>query len=348
MVRGPTIPELQQATDARVEITLYVAGASGRSATTVERVKADAAARGTGVGLTVVDVLEDPARAEADGILSTPMLIRWHPAPVRRLTGDIAGVGMMMPSEGDDRRLKPDRRRSARSAPSAAESDGGGSAIVSRAAHELRTPLAVIMGFASTLVDAAAKMDRETEIKCAEAIVRGSTQLQTILDSMLIMDQVERDGVRLDLVDLDLGELVLETVRDLQSLAGKHSVSVDVIDEVEVRADASKVRQIITNLISNAVKFSPAGTAITVGVSAADSHGSVTVDDQGPGIPGQALEKVFHQYERLGSSQKGMGLGLYISRRLALAHGGDLTACNRDAGGACFELTLPYPETETI
>lgn len=275
------------------------------------------------------------------------MLIRWRPAPVRRLTGDIAGVGMMLSAKGDDRRLRPDRRRSSLLAPTTAEPGGGGSAIVSRAAHELRTPLAVIMGFAGTLVDAAGKMDRETEVKCAEAIVRGATQLQTILDSMLIMDQVERDGVRLDLIDLELGELVLETVRDLQSLTGKHSVSVDVIDDVEVRADASKVRQIITNLISNAVKFSPAGTAITVSVSHVDSHGSVTVEDEGPGIPDHALEKVFHQYERLGSSQKGMGLGLYISRRLALAHGGDLSVRNREAGGACFELMLPHP-TEAI
>ena len=295
------------------------------------------------MSLTVVDVLEDPARAEADGILSTPMLIRWHPAPVRRLTGDIGGVGMMLPSNGDDRRRKPDRRRSARSAPAVTQEDGGGSAIVSRAAHELRTPLAVIMGYASTLVDAAAKMDRETEVKCAEAIVLGSTQLQTILDSMLIVDQVERDGVRLNMMDLDLGELVLETVRDLQSLTRRHSLSVDVLDEVEVRADASKVRQIITNLISNAAKFSPAGGAIKVGVSAMDSHGCLTVEDEGPGIPAEHLGKVFEQYERLGSSQKGMGLGLYISRRLALAHGGDLSVRNRDSGGARFELSLPHP-----
>ena len=288
------------------------------------------------LSLEVVDVLEDPARAESDGILATPMLVRWSPAPVRRVTGDISGVASVLPKEEEGSAfLRPERRQSTPSKPRA---EG---AIISRAAHELRTPLAVIRGFASTLVDAVAQMDRETEVKCADAIVRGSVQLQTILDSMLVMDQVEREGVRLQLIDLPLGELVLETVRDLQSLTARHSVSIDVLEEVTVRADASKVRQVITNLISNAAKFSPPGSSIEVEVDSTPSGARVTVRDNGPGIPDDKLDSVFEQYERLGSSQKGMGLGLYISRRLALAHEGDLTVCKADRGGACFELTLP-------
>lgn len=331
------------------EITLYVAGAAGRAADTVERVRADADSFGSRVALTVVDVLDDPARAEADGILTTPMLVRWHPAPVRRLTGDFAGVASMLPSQkgadersqkDEERRSRLDRRKSSFGAAVDREAEG---AVISRAAHELRTPLSVIMGFASMLVGSVSEMDRETGLKCAEAIVRGSMQLQTILDSMLVMDQVERDGLRLDLLDLHLGTLVLETVRDLQPLTAKHSISVDVLEESEVRADASKVRQVLTNLISNAAKFSPEGSSIKVTVDAREECGSVTVTDGGPGIPEDAFDRVFEQYERLGSSEKGMGLGLYISRRLALAHGGDLTASNIEEAGACFELTLPYP-----
>lgn len=321
-----------------VELTLYVAGASGKAAETVERLTADAATFGAMLHLDVVDVLEDPARAEADGILTTPMLIRWSPQPVRRVTGNIPGVASVLPKDEEAAGFQRPERRRVRPV----KTDGPGEGpVISRAAHELRTPLAVIRGFASTLVEAVARMDRETEVKCAEAIVRGSTQLQTILDSMLVMDQVERDGVRLHLVDLPLGELVLETVRDLQSLTAKHSVSVDVLEEVTVRADASKVRQILTNLISNAAKFSPAGSLVSIKVDATAAGGKVTVEDNGPGIPEDKIESVFVQYERLDSGKKGMGLGLYISKRLALAHHGDLIVCNADAGGACFELTLP-------
>lgn len=297
---------------------------------------ADAATFGAMLRLDVVDVLEDPARAETDGILATPMLIRWSPAPIRRVTGDIAGIASVMPKSDDGAPVMPERRKA-----HPRRSGVNEGAIVSRAAHELRTPLSVIRGFASTLVDAVAKMDRATEVKCAEAIVRGSVQLQNILDSMLVMDQVERDGVRLQLADIELGGLVLETVRDLHSLTAKHLVSVDVLQEVEVRVDAPKVRQIITNLISNAAKFSPAGSSIKVEVGSTETGGSVKVEDTGPGIPDDKLDRVFKQYERLGSTEKGMGLGLYISRQLALAHQGDLTLCTAPTGGACFELTLP-------
>ena len=321
-----------------VNITLYVAGTTGKAAETIGRLTSDAATFGSMLQLEVVDVLDDPARAENDGILATPMLVRWSPAPVRRMTGDIPGIASVLPRSDDGSPVVPERRKSGSAKTELAKDEG---AIVSRAAHELRTPLAVIRGFASTLVDAVESMDRDTEMKCAEAIVRGSVQLQAILDSMLVMDQVERDGLRLQMTHLMLGELVLETVRDLQSLTGKHSVSVDVLEEVEVRADASKVRQIITNLVSNAAKFSPAGSSIQIEVEATESGGKVKVQDTGPGIAEEKLDKVFQQYERLGSSVKGMGLGLYISRRLALAHEGDLTVCNADTGGACFELTLP-------
>lgn len=215
------------------------------------------------------------------------------------------------------------------------------SAIISRAAHELRTPLVVIRGFAQTLVDSLTKLDQQTAYRCAEAIVRGSTQLQSILDTMLVLSSVERDGVRLNLSKVRLDELVQETVRDMKPMATKHKVSVDVLEDVVVKADNGKVRQIVSNLLTNAFKFSPPGTTVRVVVRSTRESGCVAVDDEGEGIPEDQLEVVFEQYERLGRSEKGMGLGLYISRQLANAHGGSLTASRSETGGARFELVLP-------
>lgn len=318
-------------------LTLYVAGAD-RSADLVSKVTEEARTLGDRVQLSVVDVLDDPARAEQDAVLATPMIVRWAPAPVRRITGDIVDLTVLVPAESESdhtEHVAPDPDQA--NQPAEAQAN----AILSRAAHELRTPLVVIRGFAQTLVDSLTRLDQQSAYKCAEAIVRGSTQLQSVLDTMLVLNSVERDGVRLNLTDVPLGELVQESVRDLRAVAAKHKVSVDVLDNVGVHADPGKVRQIVSNLLTNAFKFSPPDSTVRVVVRATKECACVAVDDEGPGIPQDQLEKVFDQYERLGRTEKGMGLGLYISRRLAEAHEGSLNASSSEFGGARFELTLP-------
>lgn len=317
------------------QVTLYVAGAR-RSSELVAQVSADARLLGDRVDLSIVDVLEDPARAEQDLILATPMIVRWAPAPVRRITGDVVDISLLFPTDEEVTEHPADQESEIDRFTPASDSE-----IISRAAHELRTPLVVIRGFAQTLVDSLAKLDEQTAYRCAEAIVRGSTQLQSVLDTMLVLSSVERDGVRLNLSKVPLDELVQETTRDMRPMAAKHKVSVDVLDNVVLHADNGKVRQIISNLLTNAFKFSPAGTTVRVTVRATHECGCVIVEDEGDGIPEDQLEAVFEQYERLGRSEKGMGLGLYISRQLANAHGGSLTASRSDIGGARFELVLP-------
>jgi signal transduction histidine kinase len=315
------------------QITLYVAGAQ-RSAELVAQVKGEARELGGRVQLSIVDVLEDPGRAEEDLVLTTPMIVRWAPSPVRRITGDVVDISLLLPSieeTGAPRRVsKIDRFTPPED-----------SAVISRTAHELRTPLVVIRGFAQTLVDSLTKLDQETAYRCAEAIVRSTTQLQRVLDTMLVLSSVERGGIRLNLSKVSLGELVQETVRDMRPMVAKHKVSVDVLENVIVEADNGKVRQVVSNLLTNAFKFSPANTTVRVSVRATEESGCVTVDDEGSGIPEDQREKIFQQYERLGHSEKGMGLGLYISRGLAEAHGGSLTASASDSGGARFELVIP-------
>lgn len=322
--------------DDPAEITLYVAGTK-RSSEMIQRITQEASNLKDRVHLSVIDVLEDPARAERDTILTTPMMVRWSPSPVRRLTGDIAALSQLLPSSEDGSRLPPAEPLP----PSRATDEASGSAVISRAAHELRNPLTVIQGFAVTLMEAISTDDKGSAIKCAEGVVRGATHLHSVIDSMLVARTVERGGVHVDLVDVDLGMLTQETLRDLAPLTARHQTVVDVVEDAVVSADVVQVRQIITNLVSNAVKFSPPGTKITIAVSMNAEGGCLTVQDEGPGIPPDQLDLVFEQYERLGRMEKGMGLGLFISKQFALAHGGRLSAFSDGRTGTRLELILP-------
>lgn len=324
---------IERVADRVASFILYVAGNKETSRTQRDLLTEAFARLGEGVSFEVVDVLEDPVRAELDRVLTTPMLVRWHPAPVQRLVGDVTA--------GDIARLVdaepvPDHVEPTRPAPADRSSE-----ILSRAAHELRTPLAVIRGFAATLQDAVGRMDREMSSKAADAIVRSSLVLQTMLESMLVLEAVEIDGLKLDLSDWELGDIALETLRDVQPLLRKHIVRTTIQDGVWVRVDAAKIRQVLTNLLTNAVKYSEPGTRVSVAVHTRGSLAVFAVEDEGKGIRYEHLKQLFGKYERLGRSEKGTGLGLYIARGLATAHGGEVTAFSDGQTGSRFELTLP-------
>lgn len=318
---------------ASPSFTLYITGDSESARSEKDLVSKALARLGGQSSFEVVDVLENPGRAETDRILTTPMLVRWTPGPVQRLVGDVtdADIARLLETDGD-----------------ADEKNTGppllvdrSSEVLSRAAHELRTPLAVIRGFAAILQTSLQELDHEVSKKSADAIVRSSIQLQALIDSMLVIEAVETDGIRLDLSDWELGDIALETIRDLQPLLARHEVRTSIRDGVWVRVDAAKIRQVLTNLLTNAVKFSEAGTGIRVSVVRKDSMGYVLVEDNGKGIPHDDLEALFAKYERLGSGEKGTGLGLYIARSLARAHGGNLKAYSDGGSGSRFELALP-------
>jgi len=114
-------------------------------------------------------------------------------------------------------------------------------------------------------------------------------------------------------------------------------------------ADQQKVEQIVLNLLSNAVKFTPEGGRITISCAQGEDRGTITVSDNGPGIPADKVEAIFEPFVQLGrtltSQQQGTGLGLAISRDLARAMNGDLAVGNTPGGGATFTLTLPRAET---
>jgi len=219
-------------------------------------------------------------------------------------------------------------------------------AFLSDASHELRTPLAGLQASAENLLRAdPGRLDRE---RALAAMVRESTRASRLVADLLTAARLA-EGVQLELGEVDLGVLARQEVERQQLLAPSVAWSVAVDDDgppAVVRADGGRVGQVLTNLLDNARRATPAGGSVVVGVRAGADAVVLEVRDTGPGIPEADRERVFERFVRLDAARDrrsgGSGLGLAISRAIARAHGGDLVAADPgDGPGALLRLVLP-------
>lgn len=215
--------------------------------------------------------------------------------------------------------------------------------ILSKINHELRTPVAVIQGFAVRLQQLAAEAepDRDLLRRSGEAIERNANMLASMLQSIADARDVETGRLELHPEAVDLATLTADLTSDLEVVTGDHAVSLDLA-RVEAFIDPVRIRQVLTNLLSNAAKFSPAGAPIEISLRAGETMAELSVRDHGPGVPRGREEEVFAKFARMSKGVKGSGLGLYISRGMATAHGGELVLHNSPEG-CTFTLRLPLP-----
>lgn len=206
--------------------------------------------------------------------------------------------------------------------------------------HELSPTVLVMRHSVDDALDSLAASDAEGAREALETARRALDGITSLLDAFAQAREAAtgRLDVKPDVVDLSA--LVREAVADLSTIAGDTPVVVTAANGVAALADPRRVRQIIANLLSNAAKFSPPGAAIEVAVDGNGGEARVTVRDHGKGVPPEAAEVVFRKYARLGDVP-GMGLGLYVARAIARAHGGDLRLDESPGEGARFVLTLP-------
>jgi PAS domain S-box-containing protein len=217
--------------------------------------------------------------------------------------------------------------------------DGGLAFDGDMVVHELRTPLTVITGMLGTLRDRMDVLPSATTRELVDAAGRNARQMADLLDAVSDARRATHGQLPVVPEDIDLGGLVRDAVADLCAGHNWPSPTVRVVGEIRASVDPMRVRQVLANLLSNAYKFSPSGTPVTVTVRSVDDLAELTVHDEGPGIPADHRHELFGKFSRLGRSGHGMGLGLYISRAIARAHGGELEL--RDGSGATFALTLP-------
>ncbi len=215
--------------------------------------------------------------------------------------------------------------------------------LVADASHELRTPLAVMRAE----VDVSLRSDRLPEP--AQEVLRSVGEevdgMSRTVDNLLALAQVEEGRLELLTAPIDLRQAVEEAVRPLRGLAAAQDVALVTDGEaVEVRADPRSLRLVLTNLVDNALKFTPGGGCVQVTSWQRDGVAGVTVADDGPGIAEPDRERVFERFARAGSAAtdvRGSGLGLAICRSVALAHGGRLLLDTAPAGAAPSRSSCP-------
>ena len=209
-------------------------------------------------------------------------------------------------------------------------------------AHDVRTPLAAIVGSAQTLQQRRGELTQEQREQLLAVIGREADRLAALLDEAFDTARIDTDTFTYVFAEIDVAELVRDAVAAANA-TGKGVVVVEIQPGLPpVNGDGGRLRQVLTNLIDNAVKFSPPEGQVEVAAAAANGRIGVSVTDRGEGIAPDDQELIFEQFGRVkGTGRPGSGLGLYISRAIAEAHGGTLEVSSAPGDGATFTLSLP-------
>jgi PAS domain S-box-containing protein len=226
------------------------------------------------------------------------------------------------------------------------EADEMKSTFISVVSHELKTPVALIKGYASTLRRKDAQWDQQTMRDSLEVIEEESDRLAELIDNMLDASRVQAGTFRLALVELDIDQLVSNVVKRFQTQFKSHRLVADVPSDLPlVHADEARITQVLSNLISNAIKYSSEGTEVRVTGQATDKEVIIAVQDQGPGIPPEEQGQLFTRFYRgdndVTRRTQGAGLGLYLSKSIVEAHGGRIWLESDGQHGSRFSFSLP-------
>jgi signal transduction histidine kinase len=214
--------------------------------------------------------------------------------------------------------------------------------FVSGVSHELRTPLAQIRMFAETLALGRVRSADESR-RSLEIILQESQRLSQLVDNVLSFSRVERGMVMLHRERVSLPRLLETLVDSIQPLARarRATLRLAVPDGLDAHLDDALVRQILLNLIDNALKYGPAGQTITVGATRTVDTVRLWVDDEGPGVAPADADRIWEPFWRgRHSAQGGSGIGLAIVRELAATHGGSARLESAPSGGARFVIEL--------
>jgi two-component system, sensor histidine kinase len=251
----------------------------------------------------------------------------------RTLAFDLAGLLARLPSEAVEGRRQLD--------------DG----LVGVIVHELKTPVAIIRAYAELLE--AHQLNQHSRPAAREImthIVQQAELMAGWVDTMLDVDRLKHADLPLELARFDLVQLVWSIAAEVQQTTGRHQIRVVArnVPRAPVVADHKRLRQALTNLLENALKYAPNGI-IEVRLGTRSEHVFVAVQDHGPGLDASDLDTIFRPFKRLAERPErnrcSLGLGLFLARQIARLHGGELWAESRGRGqGSTFVLALPWTD----
>jgi two-component system, OmpR family, sensor kinase len=280
-----------------------------------------------GVGLRPLERMGRTADAIATGELSRRVEVANERTEVGRLGIALNGMLAQIERAFAERQASEDRLRR----------------FLADASHELRTPLVAIRGYAELFRTGAARRPEDTE-KAMSRIENESARMGTLVEDLLALarlDQLPKVASH----PVGLADLARDAADDARAAAPERTITVEADDETWVLGDQSHLRQVIGNLVRNALVHTPAGTQVDLRVAVEDGQGVLEVRDHGDGLPTDDADAMFERFWRAdpgrGRGRGGAGLGLSIVAAIVDAHGGSVSAANAPDGGAVFTVRLP-------
>ena len=219
--------------------------------------------------------------------------------------------------------------------------------FLSTMSHELRTPLNAVLGFSDLLTDARYGPLNERQRRYITHIHTGGQHLLRLINDILDLSKIEAGRLELAIENVPVERTIREVLDVVRPLAEKKSqtVSYEAEPTLAVRADSTRLKQVLINLVGNAIKFTPNGGSIKLAGRLIEGKVRLEVRDNGPGIPPEEKKRIFEAFYRLHQSaktQEGTGLGLAITQRLVELHGAELGLESQPGQGSCFYFSLPF------
>ncbi|MFA0960996.1 sensor histidine kinase [Roseivirga sp. BDSF3-8] len=252
--------------------------------------------------------------------------------PLRRINQEIHNYATVKQQEIEDlKRLEVIRRE-----------------FLADVSHELKTPIFAAQGFVHTLLDGAVK-DKSVRMKFLKKAAKSLDGLDALVQDLLTISQMESGQIKMHPRPFDLVEMVSDVFDQLENKAEKRDItlqmSTDVPPEAWVKGDPQRISQVLTNLISNGIKYSGEETVVTVGINVGKKDVSIYVKDNGQGIPPEHIRRIFERFYRVEKSRSrdkgGTGLGLAIVKHIVEAHGSTVSVTSAIGKGCTFSFKLP-------
>ena len=223
--------------------------------------------------------------------------------------------------------------------------------FVSDASHELRTPIAVIRGY-TDMLKRWGKDDPEVLDEGISAISMETDSMKDLVESLLFLARHDKKTLMMEKSDFSAGDLLREVHKEEEMVHTDHQFDMKLNQEMILHADRNMIKQVLRIFIDNAVKYSPAGSLITIGCTRGnEGQCELSVSDQGAGISGEDISKIFERFYRSESARKsessGHGLGLSIARIIVVAHGGQIRVRSKEGQGTTFTVSLPVQKEIT-
>ncbi len=216
-------------------------------------------------------------------------------------------------------------------------------AIVS---HDLRNPIGAILSFSEILLEDPSMRETNSEVKQYIEIIKRSAEASLrLISDILDMERIEGGKLHIQLALHNFSDLITESVECYRNVAAAKNVNLKAENknlETSINCDRDRVAQVLGNLISNALKFTPEKGTVTVKTEVAESEIKISISDTGPGIPDEQKNRIFDRFAQLGNKDRhGLGLGLYISKTLVESHNGKIWVTSEPNKGSTFCFTLP-------